>query len=704
MNVLVTGSYATAAAAFLLLALLLATSGRKRPRGTALIVAAGATAIWAALLALDAGRDGVAFVPIYMSEMTRDWAWIFLLTALGRSAIPRGLRIGSHILCAATVVAVPILVMATRAGYAFMDSHLLLSRAGLVIALTGLVLLEQIYRNSGVPRHRAIQYLALGLGAVFTYDLFLYSQAELLRGIDPEAWGARGIVNALAVPLLVMAARHDPEWPNDIFVSRHVVFYSSTLLVVGCCLLLIALGGYYVRLMGGSWGGIAQIIFLTTAIALLACLLLSSSLRHRLVVFISKHFYRSKYDYRAEWLRFIKTLSSQGEGDVHRTALRAVTQIFSSRGGLLFTVDASGQRFALAAAWPAGIEMIDGLEELRADDDLIRFLVERQWIIDVDEYRRAPDVYQGIVLPDWVRQSAELRIIAPMLELDRLTGFFVLLQPPPPFELTFEDRDLLKTVGRHVATQIGQHDADRRLAESRQFDAYSRLTAFMMHDLKNSVAQLEMVVANAKRHKSNPEFIQDAIDTIANTVARMTRLIEQLREGSVRGPAAVVSLDAVVRAAVERCHDRRPLPRLETADGPMWVRANPDQLTSVIEHVIRNAQEATAEDGSIVVRLCRRERTAAIEIHDTGCGMNAQFVRERLFRPFVTTKVASGMSGMGIGAFQTREYVQQLGGDLEVQSSPGKGTVFSMLLPLIEDEISDAAVGQLKPVRPGAAS
>jgi putative PEP-CTERM system histidine kinase len=700
MNLLVTASYATAAAAFLVLALLLAMSGRERPRGIAVIVAAGATAIWAAVLA--AGIDSVGFAPIYVSELLRDWTLVWLLTVLGHSAIPRGLRIGSHLLFAAIGVVAAVLAIAAHAGHPVVDAEMMLSRSGLIVALCGLLLLEQIYRNSAVPRHRAVRYLALGLGAVFAYDLFLYSQAELLRGIDAEAWGARGIVNALAVPLLAMAARRDPEWPNDIFVSRHVVFYSSTFLVVGCYLLLMAFGGYYVRRMGGSWGGIAQIIFLTSAIALLASLLLSSSWRRWLQVFISKHFYRSKYDYRAEWLRFIKTLSAQAENDVHRTALRAVTQIFSSPGGLLFKLDASGQRFALAAAWPVGAESVDGLSDLRADDDLIRFLVERQWIIDLDEYRRAPGAYQDIVLPDWLRHDSRLRIVAPMLELDRLSGFFVLLQPPPPFEMTFEDRDLLKTVGRHVATQIAQHDADRRLAESRQFAAYSRLTAFMMHDLKNSVAQLEMVVANAKRHKANPEFIKDAIDTIANTVARMTRLIEQLREGSVRGPAVIVSLESVARAAVEHCRDRRPLPRLEVADRSLRVRANPDQLASIIEHVIRNAQEATAEDGSVAVQLGRRERMAVIEIRDTGCGMDAQFVRERLFRPFISTKGETGTSGMGIGAFQTREYVQQLGGELEVQSIPGKGTVFCMLLPLMDDEVSDAPVRPLKAATPGS--
>src|SRR5690606_12116670 len=135
----------------------------------------------------------------------------------------------------------------------------------------------------------------------------------------------------------------------------------------------------------------------------------------------------------------------------------------------------------------------------------------------------------NIEVPLWLLDAADLRVVAPLLQVDELTGFICLYQPPPPFELTYEDRDLLKTVGRHVATYIAQEDASRKLAESRQFEAYNRLTAFMMHDLKNSIAQLKLVVENSARHKHNPEFIDDSIATISNAVDRMSRLIEQLR-------------------------------------------------------------------------------------------------------------------------------------------------------------------------------
>jgi putative PEP-CTERM system histidine kinase len=268
-------------------------------------------------------------------------------------------------------------------------------------------------------------------------------------------------------------------------------------------------------------------------------------------------------------------------------------------------------------------------------------------------------------------------------------GFLVLHEPPPPFHLTYEDRDLLKTVGRHVATQLAQHDADRRLAESRQFEAYNRLTAFMMHDLKNAVAQLGLVITNAQRHKHNPEFIDDAIATIANAVERMTRLIEQLRSSPSRARSQTVRIDELVRDAVARCSLRTPTPTLSvTTDGPVHVEADPERFAAVLDHVLRNAQEATPE-GSVSVHLGVSQEEAMLVVRDTGAGMDAVFVRERLFRPFDSTK---GSKGMGIGAYQAREYVTSVGGHVEVQSSPGAGTAFSIILPRVPASAARKAV------------
>jgi putative PEP-CTERM system histidine kinase len=249
--------------------------------------------------------------------------------------------------------------------------------------------------------------------------------------------------------------------------------------------------------------------------------------------------------------------------------------------------------------------------------------------------------------------------------------------------MTYEDRDLLRTVGRHVATLLAQQTADRKLTESRQFDAFNRFAAFVMHDLKNSVAQLQLLVANAERHRRNPEFMDDAIETIGNTATRMTRLIEQLQSPDKLGAMRPVRLLPLLQAIAARAATRPPglqcsLPQTD-ANVALAVQADADRLGAVLDHVVRNAQDATGGSGSVALYFTTERGWARIGVQDNGPGMDMDFVRERLFRPFDSTK---GSKGMGIGAYQTREYVRQLGGEVEVQSSPGAGTLFLIKLPL----------------------
>ncbi len=678
--------YGAAGLSFLFLTGLLVVSWHGRRIGVRVIAATGATALWAFVLCAESRLTHMPLLLIYLAEIVRDIGWLLVLTELARTTAPRILITGTHVLWIGVLIVGVAAPLLPAMGVTIDNPALLMSRAGLALALCGLVLLEQVYRNSSHSGRASLRYLVAGVGGILVYDLFLYSQAELIHGISANAWESRGIVVTLAAPLIALAVRRNPQWSLDIFVSRQVVFYTTTFVAVGIYLIVMALAGYVIRDRGGTWGNVGQIVFFAGAAFVLITLLTSGSLRRQLSVFINKHFYSNKYDYRIEWLRFIQTLSSPGDGDMRRTAIRSVAQILDSPGGILFISDERVRRMVPVAAWPMPLENIAGITEIPDESDLVQFVRKSQWIIDIAEYRRTPDVYQNIELPSWLQQNPSVRIISPLLELDRLFGFFMLYDPPPPFNLTYEDRDLLKTVGRHVATQLAQHDADRRLAESRQFEAYNRLTAFMMHDLKNSVAQLQLIVANAQRHKHNPDFIDDAIETIDNTVDRMTRLIEQLRQSATTSRLSTIRLDDLVRNTADRCSLRSPAPALEVGEGAIYVQADLQRLTAVIEHVIRNAQDA-APAGAVQLNLSTDAERALLVVSDTGPGMDAEFIRERLFRPFDSTK---GSRGMGIGAYQTREYVQMLGGAVEVQSKPGHGTAFSITLPLAPNPTASA--------------
>jgi putative PEP-CTERM system histidine kinase len=670
-------SYATAAIAFVAGAL--ATAG-----GSALVPAARVrlgflvSAAWAAMVAAQGMTggplDGYLSRLLPLAEILRYGSLFLLMSALSNTGAGTWLR---RLNLWSWVAALVIVVL----GGLTLKSGRATSLPALVLAMIGLVNVEQVLRGAATGATRTLQLCAVGIGGQFAYDLFLFSQAELLGGLSERSWAARGLVLAALVPFAVAGIRRMAHEQPKLFVSRHVVFYTTAVLSIGVYLLVMAFGGYFVRSLGGSWGESLSLLFLVGAGAVLAMLLLSQSTWRHIRVFVAKHFYRNKYDYRLEWLRFIKTLSNPGRGDARVISIRAIAQILESPGGVLFLRAGSSSRYEAEASWFEADVAQHSYPALAADADLPGFLADRQWVIDIREYVNAPDLYGDIQLPEWLTEnSAGWRIVNPLLELDQLVGFLVLQAPPEPFQMTYEDRDLLRTVGRHVATLLQQQAADSRLAESRQFDAFNRFGAFVMHDLKNSVAQLQLLVNNAARHRNNPQFLDDAVETIGHAVARMTRLIEQLQTRGAAEAIRSVPLLPLLRAVEQRCSRRTPAVRFVMADTPeLAVTADADRLGAVLDHVVRNAQDAAGMEGSVSMQLGVKGPWVRICIQDDGPGMSREFVQQRLFRPFDSTK---GSKGMGIGAYQTREYVRQLGGDVEVQSRPGEGTRFSIILPL----------------------
>jgi len=671
-----TVSYALAAGLFGILAILLLTSWRGRLQGGLLIGASIVTVIWATLIAMQGKTPSIPLAGVVTAEFLRDGVWIMFLSnlaaALGVSSLTRRL---AHLTWAGALT-IALLLWWQSSGLSTAASGVVLVPGGLAVALMGLILIEQIYRNAPAQTRLALKYILFAIGGLFAYDLFLYSQAFLFKAISTDAWNARGLVNAMLVPFLALAVRRNPNLSLELFVSRHVVFYSTTLTAVGIYLVAMSAGAYYIRLFGGTWGGVVQIVFVAGGIGILLALLTSASLRGRLRVFLVKHFYKNKFDYREEWLRLIAEMTTQSGGrDLFAMPVRALSHIVGSDGGSLWLYDETRKIYDCRAT--VGTEEI--LETLHEDDSLVEFLKDRQWIIEMEEWRRHPENYANLAMPGCLIKDSGTALIVPLLLGEKLTGFVVLHAGQRTEGLDYEDRDLLKTAGRQLATHLARHEADERLTESRQFDAYHRLTAFIMHDIKNLVAQLSLLVGNAEKHKANPEFVDDMIETVANSVERMNRLMDQLRHGEPQEQVQSMELSEAAERAIRRCAERRPIPELIGDAESVRVKADSGRLVQMLEHLIRNAQDATSDDGSVRVRVFKKSSQACLRVEDSGSGMDEEFIRERLFKPFDSTK---GTRGMGIGAYQVRDYAQTMGGQINVYSEPGSGSCFEILLPL----------------------
>jgi putative PEP-CTERM system histidine kinase len=261
-----------------------------------------------------------------------------------------------------------------------------------------------------------------------------------------------------------------------------------------------------------------------------------------------------------------------------------------------------------------------------------------------------------------------------------LLGFVVLARPRSPQIVDWEITDMLKIAARQAASYLALDGAARALAEAEQFAGFNRLSAFVVHDLKNLIAQLSLVARNGERHKTNPAFVDDMLITVQNSVDKMTRLLAQLRGALPGGTRGDIDLCHLLREVIAERQGQEPYPRLiDSPVMPCTLYVDQDRLGSVLGHILQNAQEATRRDGTVTVCLSVADGEATIVVADNGSGMDASFIRDRLFKPFDTTK---GLAGMGIGAYECREFIRSLGGSVAVHSTPGVGTRFAITIPL----------------------
>jgi len=671
--------YGLATLAYLGLSGLIVSSWRQRPQGRLLVLATGLSAAWGAVSALTAW----GLLPPRLelaAEVARNGAWLTLLLYILRLRLPPGAALPTPLRLIRLLSGVLIggLLLASVMPFIVPTQPVLAGWAGnlglVLLTVMGLVLVEQVYRSARPEDRWAIKFLCLGLGGLFVYDFYLYANAALFNAVDAQVWAARGYVAALVTPLIAVSAARNPEWAAPVGLSRSMAFHTASLLGAGIYLLLMAGAGYYLRLFGGAWGDVVQTVFIFAAAMLLVLLMFSGTLRARLRVFLSKHFFSYRYDYREEWLKFTRALTEGQPGEqLCERAVEALARLLESPGGALWMREGdTGYQRASHWNWAD----LNGTEP--ADSPFIQWLARMQWVVDLDEMQTRHDLYGDLDAPAWIRQADDAWLVVPLMLHDELLGFVVLKHSLGNVSFNWEVSDLLKVAARQAAAHLAQMRAANQLIVARQFESFNRTTTFVIHDLKNLVAQLSLLLANAEKHKHNPEFQADMLDTIENAVARMNKVLAQLRRGSDEAQAQSVALADILSEAAASKQAFKLRPTLALPPAHLHVRAERERLTRAIGHLLQNALEATPPSGQVTLRGFEESGQAMIEITDSGSGMDDDFIRTRLFQPFDSTKGA----GMGIGAYECRETLRALGGTIEVDSMPGSGTRFRLSLPL----------------------
>jgi len=676
-------SYTSATIAYFLLLGLILIHINKSEFGKVSAVAVLCSIVWTTYTVFVLQNDSFYIQDIFPVESLRNLAWFFLISALISKQqfddkyyfLKASWKIAIIVCFILGIVALEFLAdlrypLQKIIGFDFRP----LVHIG--FSLLGLILIEQLYRNAAQEQRWAIKFICIGLSVIFAIDFVFYSKSLLFNQLDSLLWQLRGVINFLVVPLLAISLHRLNQNQIKIKVSNKLIFHSTVLLGAGLYLLIMSFVGYYIKIYGGNWGTIAQVSFIFLAIILLLVFFISGKIRALAKVYFSKHFYQQRYDYREEWIKLSKKIAELDDlDDLTHLIVKTMANIVDSSAGGLWVKNSQGDYY-LTADLSLGKNSKQLVNE---NDKLIQFISKKQWVIDFVEYFNDPDVYAGIGLDKWYTEFEDIWLIIPLTQKNTLEGFVVLTQPRVSRQIDWEDHDLLKTSGMQLANALALTQISDDLSRARQFEAYNRFSAFLVHDLKNLVAQISLIVKNSEKHKRNPEFIDDSIETLENVVKKIDHILGQLKKGNkLENNDSRIDLSKIILDVILQQSSNTPVVTVEKDDNSYWVMAEKEKMTAILGHLVQNAQEATEDTGTVQVTIVNKDSNIIVKIIDSGCGMDEKFIQQRLFKPFDTTK---GNAGMGIGVYEAQEYIMQQSGQIDVISEVGKGTIFTVSLP-----------------------
>ena len=563
-------------------------------------------------------------------------------------------------------------IFAWLASYLFNYDYNYLFLLFIALNLWMLVLLEQLYRSSGSKVRWAILPLIVALAAIAIFDFVLFSQASLVGGLNFDFWYLRGFVAAFSTPLLLISTRRIKDGSVRIFVSRHVVFYSSMLMIAGLYLLTMALAGYVINYVGGQWGSFISTLFFVLSILVFLVLLVTESLRKKVKVFIAKNFFANKYEYRDEWLNLIEKIETSNATTYYQVATEIMmSKLAVDKGAIIKQVSAHQFKMQYSQHLLPNTQLNQQLGIIS------QFCAKNNWIIDLNEYAVSASDYPELAIDIEPFVDQNISIVIPIYIGQTFYGFFILAGETLP--LNWEDRDLLFAVSKQLGNFVSLHEANDQLAESKQFDAFNRMSAFLVHDLKNVQAQLTLITSNADKHRDKPEFINDVFETITSATSRLERVLTQLgNKQVVETSKQEVDVHELIAQVVEQRNVDLPNITIEKNEH-ITILIDPDTFHSVLNHLLQNGQEATNNQGWVKIKAAVTSDELHIIILDNGCGMSADFIQNRLFKPFDTTK---DNAGMGIGVYEAQQFIESLGGVMQVTSFEGEGSMFQLTIPL----------------------
>ncbi len=524
----------------------------------------------------------------------------------------------------------------------------------------------------GIARDR-IKYEAIGIMSLFAVLIFYYSQGLLYRTINMNLTPIRSSVFIIAAFMIGYSHAFRGSGTR-VSISRHILYRSVTLLVVGIYLLGLGLVGEGIQYFGVAFGRDLTVILAFVGAIVLLSILLSEKIRRRAKVYINKHFYAgNKHDYREQWIKLTGRFSLCATlSDVQDSILTVFAETFGVAGASLYLLSREDRRYIRVSE----LAMPKSPVDIRISGELNVYFAHRERVLNLTDGEFPMSASERLTF-----SQAGAWLVIPLISNNKVIGLAMFREQLVPELLIYDDFDLMKVLARQAAQAITNLRLSEEIIEMRAMAAVSKVSTFVIHDLKNLTTSLSLCLDNAEEYMGNPDFQKDAISTIRNTLFKMKGLMQRLRSipEKITLDAEVKNIDRLSREVVAEFVKLRPKRVLYNGE-PAFSRVDGEEIKKVIVNIVQNALEASSESGTVTVETSRENSSVCIRVSDTGKGMTEDYLKNHLFRPFRTTKE----TGLGIGLYQCRQIVEAHDGKIDVKSEIGKGTVFAIYLPVAE--------------------
>ncbi len=526
--------------------------------------------------------------------------------------------------------------------------------------------LENTFRSASESQRWQIKFLIIGIGTIFAFSIYTSSQTLLFSTIFPQLIPMESILILIALGMMAFSLVRHRNMEVDLFVSRHVVYGSVIFIASGIYLFAVGLLARILSSFGNTINPFLAPLIILLLIIGLVIFLSSGLVRRRLRLFISKHFYKHKYDFHLKWLEITERFGSK---QTARELIFSICEFFRETLGAkevhVLTLEEDKKEFV-------GTNI-----KFDVDQRVINFIKKGVSYIIVSNLPKTLE-FEGI---NKFCSSAKAEVIIPLIANEKLIGLIIVGSDIAGSPYVQNDYDLLMAAGRQAAYHLFNIRLIEDLAMAKKLEGFHEMSTFVVHEVKNLSMTLSLMIPNVETHFDKPEFRKDALKTLSQIVVKLNDFTSRLSGFSrifnlekakvdINGLIAgtIATLNGVINTNITQ--QLEPLLPL--------IEIDQTQIKEVLINLLMNAHNAVGLNGTIHISTLLDDGSMILSVSDNGVGMTAGFIQDKLFKPFKTTKP----QGLGIGLFQSKKIIEAHGGSIDVQSEQGKGTTIQIRLPV----------------------